>query len=67
MAIQPRKYRIIGRIITYLSWIGCWMIFTIKLDFIMWLGTLLFALGLSGLLIWDLIPLVIKIESHKKT
>lgn len=52
--MKCKTYIILGRIITYLAWISCWIIFTVKLDFIMWLGMLLFALGLSGILIFDM-------------
>jgi hypothetical protein len=59
---KDKKWILIGKIIAYLSWIGSWIIFSIKLDFLTFLGMGFFGLGLSGILLFDFIPKIIKTE-----
>ena len=60
--MDKEKTTLLGIIITWVSWIAAWIILYIKLDVVTYIGFILFALGLSGLIIWVLVPIVIELR-----
>ena len=44
-------------LISIVSWISSWIIFAIKLDIIIYLGLILYGLGLSGLTIFFILKI----------
>ena len=63
--MKEERAVLIGKIITYVSWLAGWIILAIKFDWVTYLGFVFFATGLSGLIIWVLVPGMIELKLKK--